>query len=173
MTEKIFKSFRRLTFAGAILILLALPVAAQRKERVIDSWKPLHYDVNLSFNEEMTEISSARTEISVEVLAQNLATVDLDFGEMTIDSVTVAGQTAQFLRAPEKLNVALPQTTKTDRRVKTPDSGLIGSLLAVVWFASQSHVPNLRSLEHILSPPHGQLSNLCYSCRGVPRSILK
>src|SRR5262249_30682675 len=47
---------------------------------------------------------------------------------------------------------ALPQTSKTDTKHKTVHSGLIGSLLAVVWFASHSHVPNLRSLEQCLSP---------------------
>jgi aminopeptidase N len=117
MTDKIFRSLRRLTYATAVLVLLALPTAAQRKERVIDSWRPVHYDVNLSFNEELTEISSARTAISVEVLAQNLTTVDLDFGEMMVDSVTVAGQAAQFVRAPDRLNVTLPQATERGNKL--------------------------------------------------------
>ena len=33
---------------------------AARRERIIDSWKPLHYNVSLTFNDQLTEITSAR-----------------------------------------------------------------------------------------------------------------
>src|SRR6267143_1456028 len=49
----------------------ALFVPAQRRERTIETWKPRHYDVAISFNEQLNEISSARTEIDLEVLAAN------------------------------------------------------------------------------------------------------
>src|SRR5437867_3832415 len=81
------------------LILLSATLAtAQRRERTIDSWKPLHYGVSMSFNNQLTEISSARTEISLQVLGNNVTKIDLDFGDMPIDSVSVAGAPARFER---------------------------------------------------------------------------
>lgn len=99
---------------GVLLFLLSLPLnlAAQRRERVIDSWRPIHYDVTLSFNDQLTEISAARTEITLEVLAANLTKIDLDFGEMPIDAVTVSGSPARFERQPELLEVTLERAAK-------------------------------------------------------------
>ena len=103
--------FRAITFRAACGLFAALvfiaPAQAQRRERVIDTWKPLHYDVALTLNDQLTEIAKARTEISVEVLAANLNKIDLDFGEMAVDSISVSGQPAQFERSPEMLNVTL------------------------------------------------------------------
>src|SRR5262245_7247493 len=107
MTPKIF---RRLALTATILILLTSVVAAQRRERVVDSWKPLHYDVNLSFNEQLTEIATGRVAISLQVLAQSLKVIDLDFGEMPVDSVLLSGKAAQFERTDGKLSVTLPDT---------------------------------------------------------------
>jgi aminopeptidase N len=92
-----------------LLFLSALPIFAQRRERTIESWKPLHYDVNLTFNEQLTEISAARTDISLEVLKQDVTKIDLDFGEMAIDSISIAGAPVQFDRTSEQLNVTLPR----------------------------------------------------------------
>src|ERR1700730_5534137 len=54
---------------------------AARRERIIDSWKPLHYNVSLTFNDQLTEITSARAEITVLSLKHSLSQIDLDFGE--------------------------------------------------------------------------------------------
>src|SRR5207244_7962545 len=62
---------------------------------------------SLSFNEQVSEISSARTDIALKVLAQSVAKIDLDFGEMPIDSVLVSGTPARFERVSETLNVFL------------------------------------------------------------------
>lgn len=104
-----FRNIQRGLFVALFVVLSALPIFGQRRERTIESWKPLHYDVNLTFNEQLTEISSARTEISLEVLKPNVTKIDLDFGEMAIDSVVIAGAPAQFDRANEQLNVTLPR----------------------------------------------------------------
>src|SRR5205809_6843478 len=95
--------FRAACSLFAALVFFA-PALGQRRERLIDTWKPLHYDVAITLNDQLTEIAKARTEISVEVLAPNLARIDLDFGEMTIDSVSVSGRPARFERSPEMLN---------------------------------------------------------------------
>jgi len=100
---------RRFFFLIIIVIASAFTATAQRRERTVGSWRPLHYDVNLSFDDQVTQIISARTDVSIEVIAPNLATIDFDFGDMPIDSVLVNGATARFDRAPETLNVALPR----------------------------------------------------------------
>src|SRR5258707_9645114 len=92
---------------AAVFLTLCLPLglAAQRRERVVDSWKPIHYDVALTLNDQLSEISAARTEITLEVLAVNLTKVGLDFGELPIDAVTVSGSPARFERQPDLLDV--------------------------------------------------------------------
>src|SRR5438876_2468016 len=115
------------------LFLCLIPVAnAQRRERTVDTWKPVHYDVSISFNDQLSEISSAKTEITLQVLKPNLAKIDLDFGELPIDSVLVSGQPARFERAPDLLNVFIPQAAKENDRLNIvvnyhgrPKDGLI------------------------------------------------
>jgi aminopeptidase N len=103
-------------FRAALGLVAALvfitPGLAQRRERLVDAWKPLHYDVAIAFNDQLTELASARTEISVEVLKTNLTRIDLDFGEMPVDSVSVSGEPVRFERSPELLNVWLPHPAK-------------------------------------------------------------
>src|SRR5256884_767228 len=115
------------------LFLGLIPVAdAQRRERRVDTWKPVHYDVSISLNDQLSEISSAKTEITLQVLKPDLTKIDLDFGELPIDSVLVSGRPARFERAPDVLNVILPQATKPNDQVKIlvtyhgrPKDGLI------------------------------------------------
>ncbi len=104
---------------AAILCVFCLPfsLAAQRRERAINSWRPIHYDVALSFNDQLTEISSARTEITLEVLADNLTRIDLDFGEMPIDAVTVKGVAARFERQPGMIQVMLQPAAKRGEKL--------------------------------------------------------
>lgn len=99
---------------AAIVFLLSVPLSlsAQRRERTVDAWRPTHYAVALTFNEQLTEISAARTEINVEVLVPSLTRIDLDFGEMPIDSVTIAGAPVRFERRPEMLDVFLPAAAR-------------------------------------------------------------
>jgi len=104
------REFRiRAVFALLFVLLSALSAGGQRRERTIETWKPLHYDVNLTFDEQLTEISSARTEIALEILKSNVSGIDFDFGEMPVDSVLIAGAQAQFDRTSEQLNVMLPR----------------------------------------------------------------
>src|SRR5882672_215642 len=123
-----------LVLLAAILFSLCLPLslAAQRRERVINSWRPTHYDVALSFNDQLTEISAARTEIALEVLADNLTRIDLDFGEMPIDAVTLDGAPAKFERKPDLLEIMLQRPAKSGDRIGVtityhgrPQDGLI------------------------------------------------
>src|SRR3989440_4009148 len=122
---------RRFAIVTSFVCLTALSAFAQRRERLVDSWKPLHYDVDLTFNDQLTELT-ARTDISVEVLAQGLTKVDLDFGDLPIDSVLVSGTVAKFERTSETLNVMLATAAKRGEKLDVtvnyhghPKDGLI------------------------------------------------
>ena len=99
----------RALWIGALLLLSIAPLSAQRVERSVTTWKPLHYDIDITFNDQLNEFKSARAQIIIEVLAPRLTNIDLDFGEMPIDSVTVGGRPARTERTAETLNVVLPQ----------------------------------------------------------------
>jgi len=127
-------SKRSLVLLAAILCLLSLPsgLAAQRRERVVDSWRPIHYDVALTFNDQLNELSAARTEITLEFLAANVTKIDLDFGDLPIDAVTVSGAPVRFERQPDLLDVILARTAKRGDRLSLtityhgrPKDGLI------------------------------------------------
>src|SRR5262252_9165017 len=111
------QSAPRLCLLASLLLLLAASTSyAARKERMVDGWRPTGFDVQLTFNESLTEITKARTEISIQILKENLSTIDLDFGEMPVDAVTIAGQPAQFTRSPGLLTVQLPAAQPKDVR---------------------------------------------------------
>ena len=93
----------------AIILLAASSLFAQRVERRVTTWRPLHYDIDIAFDDQLTEFKSARAQITVEVLTQGLTKLDFDFGDMPIDSVTVGAQPARTERSAEVLNVFLPQ----------------------------------------------------------------
>src|SRR5437870_1303028 len=101
-------SLLRTTLSVFLVIFPSLAVAA-RHEHIVDSWRPTNFNVVITLNDGLTEITKARTEITVQVLKDNLAVVDLDFGEMPVDSVTLNGKAAQFDRTPDRLNVRLPK----------------------------------------------------------------
>src|SRR6266487_4989893 len=100
-----------------LLLLFPLTATAQRQERIVDTWKPLHYDVNITLNNELTEISNAKTEITAIVLKDGVKTIDLDFGAMPIDSVKLNGGPAHYDRQPDLLNVALRHPFKNGEKV--------------------------------------------------------
>ena len=91
----------------SFILLSASAACAQRRERVVDAWRPVHYDVNLSFDDQLTQLTTARADITVEVLAPTIDKVHLDFGELPIDSLLVSGAAAQFERTSETLTVLL------------------------------------------------------------------
>ncbi|MEP6570440.1 MAG: M1 family metallopeptidase [Acidobacteriota bacterium] len=85
---------------------------AARTERLIDAWKPTHYNVALTFNDKLTEITRARAEITILAVKDSLAQIDLDFGELPVDSVAVNNQAATYTRSPGKINIKLPQRVR-------------------------------------------------------------
>jgi aminopeptidase N len=98
---------KRFIFAAALAFVFVLPSFAARTERLIDGWKPTNYNVSLTFNDGLTEISSAKAEITVVSLKDSLSQIDLDFGDLAVDSVTVNDQTVTYQRAAGLLNIKL------------------------------------------------------------------
>lgn len=80
---------------------------AVRVERLIDTWQPKHYVVNITLSDRLSEISSATARIDVLILKPT-SLIDLDFGELTIDAVTVNSKTATYTHKDRKLKIDLP-----------------------------------------------------------------
>lgn len=98
-----------------IVLMLAGLVSqsfAKRAERLITSWRPTNYNVSLTLNDNLTEITAARADITVIALKESLKRIDLDFGELAIDSVAVNNRAAPYDRSRGMLNVTLPQTMR-------------------------------------------------------------
>lgn len=99
---------RRCAVARAIFLLLLVSSSAlaARVERLIDMWQPQNYLVNISLNDQLTEISSASARIYIKVLKPTRV-IDLDFGELTVDRVTIASKDVEFTHKDGKLLVTL------------------------------------------------------------------
>jgi aminopeptidase N len=96
------------TLSLLVLVLFALvPSFAQRVERTVTTWRPLHYDIEIAFDDQLTEFKQARAQITVEVLASQLTKLDFDFGDLPIDSVTIGKESVRTERTAEVLNVFL------------------------------------------------------------------
>lgn len=108
-------NFRKLALPALLLALLLFGFVtesfARRVERLIETWRPTNYNVSLTFNERLKEIASAKAEITV-LAVKDTAQIDLDFGELPIDSVNVNNQTAPFDRANGRLNIKLPNVLR-------------------------------------------------------------
>lgn len=113
-------------FGGAssvqLLVLVLIVIStnswsfATRRERLIDSWKPLHYNVGLTLNDQLSEITNATVEIQILSLKDSLSLIDLDFGDLAVDSIKVNNEPAQFERSANQLNIklskAIPRNTR-------------------------------------------------------------
>ena len=109
-------SLRGLLF-GLLILAASTPAFALRPERTVNAWRPIHYNVAVTFDDKLSEITKARTAVTVEVIKDKLTLIDLDFGEMTIDALTVGGLPAKFNRAPGLLNINLADSARAGSRI--------------------------------------------------------
>jgi aminopeptidase N len=119
-------------FVALLFFLIPFPALAQRRERVVDTWRPLHYDVAITFDDQLSELTSATTQIQTAILKNDVRDIDLDFGDLKIDSVLVGDKPAQFEQKSGHLDVALSQPANSGDRVNItvtyhgrPKDGLI------------------------------------------------
>lgn len=92
----------------SVVLLLCSAALAARVERVIDTWRPTHYAVNITLNDQLSEITAATARIDVSIIKATGA-IDLDFGDLTIDSVSLNSNVVPFTHKNGKLLLELPQ----------------------------------------------------------------
>ena len=100
----------------SLLFVCWIPTFGIRRERVIDSWRPLHYNISITLNDTLSEITSARADIEV-IAVRQLSMIDFDFADLTTDSVIVNGNSIRFTQQNDKLNVPLPEQLSAGTRV--------------------------------------------------------
>ena len=96
----------RLVFLLLLLLTLTCDVFAVRKERLIDTWRPKHFDINLTLNKQLTEITKATVNINI-IAVKQLSVLDLDFAELTTEDVLVNNESQKFVQQNGKLEVSL------------------------------------------------------------------
>jgi len=98
-----------------LLLVLVSPSFAARIERLIDTWRPEHYLVNITLNTQLSEITaSARINILV-LKPTNL--IDLDFGDLTTETVTLNSQPVPFTHNNGKLQINLSERVSPGTRL--------------------------------------------------------
>jgi aminopeptidase N len=91
-----------------LLLVLSSSAFAARVERLIDTWQPQHYLVNITLNDQLTEITSASVRINLTIV-KTTRELEIEFGELTVDRVILNGSTYTYLRKNGKLHFDLPQ----------------------------------------------------------------
>ena len=89
------------------MLFCAAPLAAQNA-----SVDVLHYRLEIDIPAAVDEITAA-AELTVRPLVTPLATLDLDFGALTVDGVEIDGAATTFERADNKLKIALGDRGKS------------------------------------------------------------
>ena len=102
------KTSRRLLLLLALTVLSSTVVFAARVERLIDTWQPKHYVVSLTLNDQLSEIVTGSARIDVLILKKT-AVIDLDFGELKTNSVSVDSKPASFTHRNGKLEITLAE----------------------------------------------------------------
>src|SRR3712207_807302 len=108
-----------LPLLALLLLLSAFQLAlAERRERVVDAWRPLDYDVALTLDDQLTQITKGRAKLTVFIVKGPLSVVDLDFGTMAVDSVMVGDRAARFEQGKGLLLVTLPRPANKGERLE-------------------------------------------------------
>src|SRR5882724_10540654 len=100
-------SFRyQLPFVLIVVASSLATVFAIRQERVIDTWRPTKYTMNITLDDRLNEIVHASAQINISAI-KRLSLINLDFGDLMVDSVKVNSDSAPFERKSGLLNVKL------------------------------------------------------------------
>jgi aminopeptidase N len=131
--NKTNRYFKRPAYLLVLLVLTSSVVYATRVERLIDAWQPKHYIVRLTLNDKLSEIVTGTARIEVLVLKRT-ALIDLDFGELKTNSVTVDSKPASFTHRNGKLEIRLEEPANPGTKLAVevtyqgrPKDGLIMS----------------------------------------------
>ena len=102
--------------ALALLVLSSTTALALRRERLIETWQPKHYNVAITLNSQLSEITTAQVDIDIVAIRQ-LSVIDLDFGDMQTDAVTLNNGKVSFTHRNGKLEVTLPQSVSAGTKL--------------------------------------------------------
>ncbi len=102
----------------SLVFLFSFSIHAERKERLLDTWQPTHFEINLTFGDALTELTTVTTEVTILIRKNDVSLIDFDFGKMPVKTVTVDGQTARFEQYENKLDVRLMQPAKEKQQLK-------------------------------------------------------
>ena len=97
--------------AFVLIILLPFTAVTARVERLIDTWRPTHYLVNITLNDQLSEITSASARIYLTIV-KPAREIDVDFGDLTVDRVTLNGSSSTFARKNGRLHFDLGGAAK-------------------------------------------------------------
>jgi aminopeptidase N len=116
----------------SFIILSFSLVYAERHERLLDTWQPVSFDINLVFNDSLSELTSVKTEVTVLIRKNDVTMIDFDFGAMPVKVVTVNGDPVKFAQHDNKLDVYLTRPAREKQQLKIdisysgkPKDGLI------------------------------------------------
>ena len=90
------------------VLVFCSPALAARVERLIDNWQPKHYLVNITLNDQLSEITTASVRINLTIVKVTRE-LQIEFGDLTVDRVTLNGSATVYQRKDGKLHVDLPQ----------------------------------------------------------------
>jgi aminopeptidase N len=115
--RQIRERIARILLLAIILLTLVGVAICARRERLIGTWQPINHNVNIHLNEDLTEVTSAKTEVSLLILKDNVTEIDFDFGTMPITAVTLNGEVVPYERADGRLNVKPVRALARNSRV--------------------------------------------------------
>ena len=107
-----FQKFSRPVITFLFIVLSFASVEAERHERKIESWQPLHFDIKISFDENLSRLDSATTDITILIRQNDVTKIDFDFGTMPVSAVKVDNEPAKFAQTGEKLDVYFTKPRK-------------------------------------------------------------
>jgi aminopeptidase N len=116
MVAKLYTLSRNSLLLVCLLVSCASVSFALRRERLVEAWQPKHYVVNITLNEQLSEISNATARIDV-VALKRLSIIDLDFGELTTKAVSVNGRNATYSHKNGKLEITLAKAVNAGTRL--------------------------------------------------------
>ncbi len=127
-----FQNSFRVISSSLLFVLLFVSAQAERRERLIETWQPLHFDIKLIFDKSLSRIDSATTDVTILIRRNNVTKIDFDFGTMPVSAVKIDNESAKFAQHDENLDVYLTNPAEQNRKIKisvtysgVPQDGLI------------------------------------------------
>ncbi len=112
-----FQTIFRAIGISLLGVFLFVSAQAERRERLIDAWQPVHFDIKLAFDNGLAQINSATTDVTILVLQNDVIKIDFDFGTMPVSGVKVDNAAARFAQHDDKLDVYLTQAANKNQKL--------------------------------------------------------